>query len=257
MLISVIAYIKEKGCSIKRFFITDDPFGFRIEQIIVLIVLTFTMILSLVPMSAYLIDRKMVVNDIDVYSLEVELVTIFLHVCVFLVEFVLLASSCGVGLIVSIVSMIKKRFETKVFDNEFIAFISTKDGMKIFKEFAKSEWSSENVLFYEEVMKYQQIKKYKAAKKLANQIKENFIENGSALEVNLSGETRKLTKKRIEQFELQRRHSKFNIIFDEALKETKRNMRDTFARIRNSAQFKWWTHLTNVKIEPTPEECFN
>jgi hypothetical protein len=257
MSISVIVYIKEKGCSLRRFFITDDPFGFRIEQMIVLILLTFTMLLSLVPMSYYLIGTNYATKDVDVYSLEFELISIFLNVFVFLLEFALLVSSCGVGLIVSIISMIKKRFEAKVFDNEFIAFISTKDGMKIFKEFAKTEWSSENVLFYEEVMKYQGIKKYKAAKKLAKQIKDNFIENGSALEVNLSGETRRLTKKRIEEFKMYRRYSKFNNIFDESLKETKRNMRDTFARIRTSPQFKWWTHLTNVKIEPTPEECFN
>jgi hypothetical protein len=245
IIINILLFIKEKGCSIKKFFITDDPYGFRFEQIIVLLTVLASILISILPLATTIGNPDV---QVDSFSTRQQILDSLYAVFASFFEIALLISSCSVGLIYAIFSFFKRKLQSKVFENEFIAFINTKDGMKIFKEYAKTEWSMENVLFYEEVEKYRQMKKFKAAQKFAVQIKEKFIETGSILEVNLSGDCRKNTIKKIDNFDGQRRFSKYSCIFDEALKEAKRNMRDTFSRVRNTEVFKQWKSNSKVKL---------
>jgi hypothetical protein len=252
---NLIYFAKERGsCSVKRYFITDDPFGFRIEQIGVIAMLLATVFLSLYPLIYHIIRTVRNNPDNDVYSFQSELFGILLSVSYFIFELGLLASSSFVGLIVAIFSYIRKKFRTKVFENEFVAFINTKEGMKIFKDYSTREWSSENVLFYEEILKFNQIKKFKIAQKNAKNIMENYVEIGSPFEVNLSGDVRKLTKKKIDSMDANKQLSQFSNVFEEAFKETKRNMRDTFGRIRQTEEFKEWKISSKVVIEIKPKE---
>jgi hypothetical protein len=103
----------------------------------------------------------------------------------------------------------------------------------------------ENILFYEQIDKYKKIKVSKVSKKRANEILVNFIEVGSVLEVNLAADVRKSTKNKILNFS----KDDFKDIFDDAIKETKRNMRDTFARIRKTEEFQNWKNFSKVVIE--------
>jgi hypothetical protein len=65
------------------------------------------------------------------------------------------------------------------------------------------------------------------------------------MEVNLSGEVRKLLISMINNFENQKNQ---NEIFDESIKEAKRNMRDTFSRINHGSEYKKWLESNNVVI---------
>jgi hypothetical protein len=259
LIISLTIYTKEKGCcKVKGFFVNDDPFGFRVEQFGIIIVLILTVLITLIPFSRYFVDLIVIStrsNDGEnrrgrssgsfiINYLEV--------IMFFLIETFLLIATCAVGLTLSIISIIKKRLRTPVFDSEFEAFVNTKEGIHVFKEYAKSEWSTENILFYEDILKFREIKKFKAAKRQAIQMNLNFVEIGSPLEVNLSGDVRRLTKKRIENF--QDHKNDFNEIFEEALKETKRNMRDTFSRVTGTRQYQQWKNNTKVVIEDSTKE---
>ena len=53
--------------------------------------------------------------------------------------------------------MIRKKFQPKIYENEFDAFINTKKGSELFKKFARKELSSENIYI---------MKKLKNSKKL-------------------------------------------------------------------------------------------
>jgi hypothetical protein len=204
MLIGVLIYTKEKGCcKLKGYFFTDDPFGFRIEQFGIILVLIPLVLVTIIPFSRTLaeISRGNATRNSSPSVIVLTYVEVFFY---FSIELSLLISSCIVGLIYSIIAIIKEKLRTPVFDSEFEAFLNTKEGINVFKEFSKTEWSTENILFFEEITKYKEIKKFTAAKRQATQMNLNFIEIGSPLEVNLSGDTRRLTKKRVENFQDQR-----------------------------------------------------
>jgi hypothetical protein len=245
--LDIIFFIKQSGCGLKRFFITEDPFGFRFEQIGIVIMFLVTVGVSFLPIFASSS------NEVDVRTSGYNISSITLTLCFFLFEMGLLVTSCGIGLLLAIISFIKsKTRNTRVFETEFVAFINTKDGIRIFKEYSKKEWSTENVLFFEEVLKYQQIKKFKNAQKHALHIKDSYLEMGSPFEVNLSADVRKFTKTKVEELQTRVSDSNYLSIFDEAMKETKRNMSDTFARIRHTPEFKEWKSTSNVIIEDKP-----
>jgi hypothetical protein len=247
-LIDIIIFLKQSGCGIKRFFVIEDPFGFRFEQIGIVLMFAVTVGLSIFPIAASS------GSTVNVRSSGYQTQSIILAVAYFFFEIGLLVASCGVGLILAIISFIKSKTRNSlVFDSEFVAFINTKEGIRIFKEYSKKEWSSENVLFFEDVMKYKQIKKFKLAQKHALHIKDSYIEIGSPFEVNLSGDARKLTKTKVEELQTRDSDSNFSNIFEEAMKETKRNMKDTFGRIRQTSEFKEWKEKSNVIIEDKPE----
>jgi hypothetical protein len=247
-IIDIIIFIKQSGCGIKRFFITEDPFGFRFEQIGIVLMFIVTLGLSFLPIAASS------GSTVNVRSSSYNTTSIILSLGFFLFEIGLLISSCGVGLLLAIISFIKSKTRNSlVFDSEFVAFINTKEGIRIFKEYSKKEWSSENVLFFEDVLRYQQIKKFKLAQKHALHIKDSYIEIGSPFEVNLSGDTRKLTKTKVEELQTSDLDSNYLNIFEEAMKETKRNMNDTFGRIRQTQEFREWKSKSNVIIEDKPD----
>jgi hypothetical protein len=251
LFVSVIIYTKEKGCcNVKGYFIKDDPFGFRIEQFGILLILIPTVLIAIMPISRYFASqsRGNTSNASPAALSALEYVEVLLF---FFIELFLLISSCIVGFIYSIIAMIKEKLRTPVFDSEFEAFVNTKEGIEVFKEFSKSEWSTENILFFEDIMRFKEIKKFKAAKRQAIQMNLNFIEIGSPLEINLSGDVRRLTKKRVENFDDHK--SNFQEIFDEALKETKRNMRDTFSRVTRTHRYLEWKKKAKVVIEPVTE----
>jgi hypothetical protein len=244
ILVDIILFVKESGLDVKKYFITDDPFSFRIEQAIG-VMFTFCSVLvswfaPVILMVAEFVPALTEINGTRgiIVSLVVVFMAIFFQI---FIMFVLIS----VGLVSSIVSFIKRKREPEIFDNEFDAFINTKKGREIFKKFAKQEWSLENILFYEQIDKYKKIKVSKVSKKRANEILVNFIEVGSVLEVNLAADVRKSTKNKILNFS----KDDFKDIFDDAIKETKRNMRDTFARIRKTEEFQNWKNFSKVVIE--------
>jgi hypothetical protein len=248
----IFLFIREKGCSLKRFFITDDPFGFRIEHLIMIFVFSFGSVVSFFPMGSYIVDLRSINSNADVYGWRVELTSAGISIFIFFVELGVLIASCSVGLIYSIISYFKSRNEPQTFDDEFIAFVNTKDGMKLLKKYSKLEWSSENVLFYEEILKFKQIKKPKTALKVAQRLKINYIESGSPLELNLSGDVRKLTIQNLSRLDSSNDISAYSDLFEGCLRETKRNMRDTYTRVRKTEEFKKWRNSSNVVVIETP-----
>jgi hypothetical protein len=243
--VDIIVFLKESGFDLKKYFLIDDPFGFRIEQAIGVVLLFFAVIISFFPPTILLIAEFVPgITEVEgvrgiVSSLVVVLIAIFFQIFILIILI-------SVGLGISILSFIKrKRGEPEIFDSEFDAFINTKKGREIFKKFAKQEWSLENILFYEQIDKYKKIKIVKVSKKRANEILANFIEPGSVLEVNLAADVRKSTKNKVINF----KKDDYKDIFDDAIKETKRNMRDTFGRIRKTEAFQNWKNFSKVVIE--------
>ena len=249
MALDLILYFGDIRCHLRgcyRFYFQDDPFGFRIEQLFGFLAIGLAFILGIVRIVRYLFPETVEDNNNIETRFRREFNNIIVVLAVLIMEFLLLIGFSCFGLIFSCISIIKRRFQPKVFDSEFEAFILTKDGNRIFKKFAKSEWSSENILFYESVEKLKGIPNKKYVEKRVNEIINTFIEIGSPLEVNLSVDARRETIKNVSNFKDFKEN--YDLMFELSIKETKRNMRDTFSRVRTSSEFKKWKKNTKVII---------
>eukprot|EP01080_Neovahlkampfia_damariscottae_P007279 gene7279-11597_t len=243
----IIIFTKQNGFKMKLYFTVDDPFGFRIEMFIDLIILTAGIFISFSTFIGNAIYQRIEIPG--VYTVRGEIINIGTTIFLILAQWFVLFAMVGIPLLFAVISYIKRKFEPTIYETEFDAFINSKEGKAIFKKFAKKEWSLENILFYEEVEKYKKVWSMKFAKKRAEEILSNYIEVGSTLEINISGEVRKLTKKKIQNFKDYK--DDYKNIFNESIKETKRNMRDTYARIRRTLEYSVWKTSSKVLVDET------
>jgi hypothetical protein len=242
LIFDIVLFTKVNGCNPKSYFISDDPFYFRIEFIINSVIIFILGILNLYQLAFLVANAKTDPNNISLglsvfgWNFVSEIILIFCLSCF--------------GIIFAILNKIIQKFKPKTYESDFEAFINTKKGKEIFKKFSKREWSLENILFYEDVQKYENISNVKYAKRRSMEIYKNFIEVGSPLEVNLSGPVRKNLKLKINNFdEFKEFYAGF---FADATKEAKRNMRDTFSRIVSSLEFSKWRESSKNLIEEAP-----
>jgi ABC-type multidrug transport system fused ATPase/permease subunit len=245
MCIDFIVFIKQNGCNLKKFYIVDDPYGFRLEHLIGISFLTLYAIpLSFVPLILYFFNASWMVPEIN--SLRGEITGVIFAFMITLTEWIALFALCFVVVFLAMLSFCKRRKSKKsqIFESEFDVFINTSQGIEIMKTYAQKDWSLENVLFFEDVLNYQKIKSTKYARKRAFQILENYIELGSPLKVNLSSNVRKSTKDKVENFvDFKDFHKS---IFNDAIKETKLNMEVTFKRIKDTTEYQDWKENSNI-----------
>jgi hypothetical protein len=245
MIFDWITFLREKKFNLKNYFIIDDPFGFRIEHFIGVFAMISLLWVAFVPFALFLVNEKLPSQAVD--SPRGEIFGILQSVALILIELILIIVLISVPLTLAIISFCKRKFQPVIYDSEFDAFINTKKGRELFKKYAKKEWSLENILFFEQVEKYKKIWIFKIANKRAKEIVETYIEFGSPLEVNLSAEVRKTAKYKVKNFKEFKEG--FKLIFDDAVKETKRNMRDTYARIRRTLEYQHWKSSSKALVE--------
>ena len=246
MLIDIYLFVRENGFKIKKFYWEDDLYRFRIEQLISFLIASFLVLFSVVQFAYYFLDALNVLK-IDRSGFQNTVIQSLQTIVIGLIQFVASIAFTCVGLFFAIISWIKKKFQPKIFDSEFDAFINTKTGKVIFKKHAKIEWSLENILFYEEIEKYEKIPSRKHAHRRSKEILENYILVGSPLEVNLSSDVRKNTIKKVNHFEEYK--EVYQSIFIDSVKETKRNMRDTFSRICLTNEYEEWKKSSNIVVD--------
>jgi hypothetical protein len=245
MIFDWVTFLRENKFNLKNFYIIDDPFGFRLEHLLGVFAMVSLVWITFIPFVLFFINERLPTQAVD--SPRGELQGIIMSIALILIELLLLIVLISVPLTLAIISFCKRRFQPVIYDSEFDAFINTKKGRELFKKYAKKEWSLENILFFEQVEKYKKIWIFKLASKRAKEIVETYVEFNSPLEVNLSAEVRKTAKYKVKNFKEFKEG--FKNIFDDAIKETKRNMRDTYARIRRTLEYQHWKSSSKALVE--------
>jgi hypothetical protein len=134
---------KERGFKLKEYFITSDPFAFRIEIYLDMVVIIITFVLTI----WFPLDYFRVKYITPATNQSGAITRTLIAVLLFLANLLLLFVFSCFGLIVSWIKMIQKGRKLKIeeYESEFEAFISHPKGKEIFKKYAKSEWSLENL----------------------------------------------------------------------------------------------------------------
>ncbi|KAJ3423625.1 regulator of g protein signaling [Anaeramoeba flamelloides] len=103
----------------------------------------------------------------------------------------------------------KKGYTTEHFQN----ILNNSEKLKYFVQFCQSDYSLENIMFYQSVMKFKKISSKNKRKKYSKNLFSTFIQNDSHLEINIESHTR---QKIIDLFEKDLIDSN---LFDEAKNE--------------------------------------
>jgi hypothetical protein len=230
-------FTKERGCSPKSYFSNDDPFGFRLQFYVNFFTILAATIGQFNKIVIYLNKTNSNAHTWDQY---LNIVINFVYSLVYFFCF-----ACFGLFVVCFQKMQKKRNST-VYDSVFDALISEKKGKEMFKKYSMSEWSLENILYFEEVEKYKECETFKLSKRRAAEILKNYVIQGSPLEINISGEIRRTLLKKLNN--LDEYESEYLTIFDKSIEEVRRNMRDTFGRIPKT-ELKKWASNSKIKIE--------
>eukprot|EP01080_Neovahlkampfia_damariscottae_P005376 gene5376-9183_t len=169
--------------SLIDFFIRKDPFFFRLEMI------------SSIPLIIYFVGYSVAgLSGITVFVFN------------YIVYFWLFSVTTLFSVVVTIIQLIIKKYRDCKSSDEFKdkgpVESCFKDGelYLLFHEFAKSEWSLENLYIKNDLLKYKKLKEISSMKKMANEIYAQYLNGSEApMEVNVDTPSRMEVKKNIEE----------------------------------------------------------
>jgi hypothetical protein len=223
-------------CKWKDLFFKNDPFYFRIQQIIGIVGIFLVFLLGIVSitipsLSIFLNGRKthiylVVIVGMVVLSLMLYLLLIYSVLLIMMLSFFKSLYGC-----------ISKRFSSKKQTESFEEsrlkmFLTNPDLSIIFKKFSDSEWSSENYLIYYDIQSYKELPENEREDFVNKMIRMYLNGYSSELEVNISQKETENLKKLVEQGQF------YDSLFDAIEKEVETNLKDILGRFIFSKEFK-------------------
>jgi hypothetical protein len=216
------------------FFVKQDPFFYRFELYIIapLLIIFFFIYIILVLLQ---FDQLYKVAFITIYTIF----TYFLYF--YLVIYVLLLT------ILQILRQLICRSNNPTEEIDKILFDNENGGFIMFENFAKDEYSIENVSCWSDIQAFKKLnpeKDQEQMRKIANDLFQKYLNgNDSPLEVNVNSKSRK-------NVELTLKNEKLETdTFDEILGGIKLNLSDTYGRLHITAEFALYSQKTKFKAE--------
>lgn len=212
-------------CQLRRFFIEDDIYFFRVEAFGILVIGGIGAIVS-----TFLQIRL--------------LITIVLTI----VYYIILFFGC---LFVLIITIFKKYYKRKSSPEdkrsgtffELEKVFQKEETNKMFEDFCKNEFNIENVLLKKFIRDYK-LEKYLTEKKnMANEIFKTFINHGSIFQVNISSEAYIQVKEAIEKGEFTEE------LFEPVEKDLTQNLMDIFLRFSRTKKYMIYQNIEKIKKE--------
>jgi hypothetical protein len=236
-------------CKWREVLLKDDPFYFRIQQMIglfAIFLMSIAGVILLFPALLASIFDKNLINWVYFGSLFVS--SIFNYIFLFYV------------VVITLLITIFKKFYSKIFkssqemdvedtDSLLSYCLTNKDVSELFKAFCDSEWSSENYLLYFDIQQYKELP--------TDQRKEfslklfNLYLNGASsdLEVNVTQKECEILKKNIDSDLLT------DDLFSLIEKAIESNMKDTLKRFIFSKEYQsHHSHLEFLKTQTNNQD---
>jgi hypothetical protein len=226
-VIDVVIFTKQNGCSLKKYFLDDDPFKFRIELCMVFLTIIIGFLFTLIP-PILLISTKLARGAPPSQLRNIGGLFFFTLECLQL-------SIPYYAIIIALIRTIQHRMVKQVERTEFEELFNDEDGNELLKEFAINEWSIENIYLHDDISKYKKTQK-KFMKSKCEEILKTYIEEGSPLEVNISRRIRRITIQKIRNFDNENPLE----IFDGVDFEVLMNLQDTFGRFKFTQLYVAW-----------------
>lgn len=195
-------------CELKRFYIDKDPYSFRLEFLLTILLFVIGVIWVFIPTTI------------------LKIITVDLGLLLILWNFSLLV------LLITIYKWIKSKIEKNPQLDEMGKLFQNQELKDLFVEYCKKEWSLENALFYQDSITYRNSTEKKRSD-IAERMKRLYLSfEMSPLEINVPAEKIQETLKKLEE----------NQLGDDLFKDLEglvaMNMRDTSLRFIKSYEYQ-------------------
>jgi hypothetical protein len=223
-------------CKWREYFLKNDPFYFRIQQIIGMVGIFLVILLGIVSLtipslSVFLQGRKthiylVVVVSLVVLSIMFYLLLFYSVVLIMIFTFIKSTHRC-------ISKRLKKSNQTELFEESRLKmFLTNPDLSILFRKFSDSEWSSENYLIYYDIQTYRGLPLDERKEFVIKMVKLYLNDYSPELEINISQKETENLKKNVEQSQFH------DSLFDAIEKEVETNLKDILGRFIFSKEFK-------------------
>ncbi len=222
--------IKPKG--VMYYFGEGDPFNFRTDGIFCLISLILG-IISIVS-SFIIIETPSAANPGSI------VLWIYSRIIFQLFEYSLIMISGGT----CVFSIIKRKIKASRYehlsehDSELERILNNKGkAKKVFEEYCKSEFASENILCYDKIKKRKSVSDLDTMMDHAREIHEVFVKQGTLMELNITQETRNMFNEMLASGSTpteEKIHSAIDMLECEVL----RNLQDVFMRFQYTSSYE-------------------
>lgn len=228
----IIVNVKEIFCNFTIFLFYGDPFFYRVEQVI-----GIAAFLVMFPIIGFIgtmqvLNAKRIETYVALYYAQASLTTVFFY----LINFYLYGFVCIVTIITNLYSACRKKKPTKKEDIERV--FDSKELKSYFVEFAKQEWSIENVDIYSDILEYQKSPNVDDANKIYSKY---LAGKDSPCEVNVSQALCLEIRKNIDDENIT------NTLFDNVRSAILLNLTDTYSRFIFTSKFEQWDKLNKFK----------
>lgn len=208
----------------KKFFLKDDPFCFRLE---VAFYYAFAPINGIL---IFIVSILFLINTGGGTTVSVIVMDLFPN-------FILMLIIVWFPLTITITKYLKEKFQKYKgsSSDEVTMTLKNPELHDLLKEFAKSEWSVENVLVYDDIVEYEK----EISKEKASNIIYQYLTSGAPLQVNLP-------KREIDPIIEKMNKDEIDIHLFEGIKQTLiQNLMDTYSRFIYSSDYE--SYITKVQ----------
>lgn len=217
---------RKKGCFCRDFYFKEDPYLFRFEVIFFYLCAPFNVFIVTINSLFHLFQLE---TEILVLTIFFDLLPNFVLACI------INLFPLSVTMVKSLCKCMKKK--EKVDNDSIVTLLSNPDLHDSFKDFAKSEWSVENVLLYDDIINFEKSMTLEDAKKIIS----NYLEKGAPLEVNITRKEADIVIKKMNDGELT------SELFSDIKQTTLINLGDTYARYIFSDDYITWEFKNKMK----------
>ena len=228
----IITNIKNTGFSLKSCFSKVNPLYFIKEQIILTFYAFIVILARLIEVG---ISSQNNINLSYVKIIVDEIFTGFESISILFIIVVIPVMTT----VVEIIRPHKKVHSNPIYQNELNTILNDKEKLRAFKDFASSEYSLENVLFFLEIKKYNSISNRKTKLRTAKKIYNTYVKDNGNIQVNLPGDVKKEIKHLLKLImEDKCDNSVLNKLFESAKQEVSLNLNDTLYRFIATKRYK-------------------
>ncbi|KAL9657709.1 hypothetical protein ABK040_005062 [Willaertia magna] len=238
----------------KKFFIQQDPLIFRLETFFFIICLTILLISYISGMiSTGFLTEENTLNFTNTTSLSIDFILSIVKLVTSVIYYIFYILVFGGISLLFTFKNIKRKKEQKQEEeedlNEIEEIMKDKFGLPLFEDFARKEFSLENLSCYFSIKDL--LENCKVTQQLTSDILEKFknykimyLSSSSSLEVNFPGV---LTKSFINHLDILQKEennldsfNQMKIILDKMYSETLKNLIDTYSRFESTDLFEVW-----------------
>jgi hypothetical protein len=235
VIADIVVDIRRYGC-FNGYLTTRDVLKFRLDMIFIVFAILFQ------GLSSAMSSIRSATLQAQIYESAQTVVLAYLTTALSILGFVFIQLVSGGTVVIVALRNMRKETNKEEETDPMIRMIQDKKGQKIFEEYCKHEFSSENLLAFYMIQEILEKKEIEKKRKSSLQLIDQYVKEGALSEVNLPKTVRQSLLNSTEKIK-EMSEDEIERLFKDLGNEVKHNLNDTFKRLRLTPQYKKYAQI--------------